>query len=232
MAKSLGKLKRFSLQEYWGEEFGKFSSWLSQEEILEMIGESVGVELVLARQEPLVANLKGGGVVAKTAKTHDNVLIQGQLGSIHDDDVGKLVSSASDIEAIIIIWIASKISPEHRKVLDWLNHISRTDIGFYGIELELWRIDDSAPAPNLSIVCQPNQWARSPNQENNSQEMTGTGEVKLDTQESKKESSSERKGDWSKRPSERLTPSPQQKSSAQVKDDVSIRENFVYTKSF
>ena len=225
MAKSLGKLKRFNLQEYWGDEFGKFSTWLGQEEILEMIGESVGVELGRTGDKEPVLALKGG-IVVRNIKTDDIVLIQGQLGSIHYDDVGKLIAVASDVDATMIIWIASKIPEDHQKALDWLNHISRNDVSFYGAELELWRIDDSAPAPNLSIVCRPNQWLRSLDDEDDTADMADQGNAELDIPQSKQELPSQRKGDWSKKPTQ------QQKSSAQSKDDISIRENFVYTKSF
>jgi hypothetical protein len=56
--------------------------------------------------------------------------------------------------------VGQEITAEIRQSLDWLNMVSRDDVNFYATELELWRIDDSVPAPNFNVVCQPNMWAR------------------------------------------------------------------------
>ncbi len=228
MAKSLGKLKRFNLQEYWGTEFDKFSSWLIQEEILEMIGETIALELAPAKHE-IPGGMIKGGVVAKNMRNNALVLIQGQLGAITQSDFGKLISCAAGVEAAVVVWVASKIPSDHRKALDWLNVVSREHINFYGAELELWRIDDSAPAPNFNLVCQPTQWGRAVNSEQDDGDTTKSIEVEAEHLSPKKEV---RKGDWTKKPSEKFEAVPQDKSSAQSKEDIAVRENFVYTKSF
>jgi hypothetical protein len=40
-------------------------------------------------------------------------------------------------------------------VLDWLNSVTSEAYSFYGLEIELWQIGDSAIAPKFNIVCQP-----------------------------------------------------------------------------
>ena len=233
MAKSLGKLKRFSLQEFWGEDLEKFSSWLIQEEILEMVGEAIDVELAPANVDMSGGVLKGG-VIAKNVKNDACVIIQGQLSGITHSDFGKLITYAAGLDAAIVVWVASKISDEHRKAFDWLNNMSRDDISFYGAELELWRIDDSAPAPNFNLVCQPNQWAR--NLKLGHDEMTPlesdeSVEREVENHKEKKEPVAQRKGDWSKKPSGNLSSSQSEKAPTKPKEGVSVRENFVYTKS-
>ena len=54
-----------------------------------------------------------------------------------------------------------KIQQEHRKGLDYLNDISSEDYSFFGIEMELWRIGQSEPAPKFNIVVSPNEWSKS-----------------------------------------------------------------------
>ena len=45
MAKPVGKLKKINLSEVWGSEIEGFTSWLQQEEILEMLGEALDISL-------------------------------------------------------------------------------------------------------------------------------------------------------------------------------------------
>ena len=58
-----------------------------------------------------------------------------------------------------MIWIVKKFTDEHRAALDWLNSLSETgEIHFFGVEIELWKIENSNPAPKFNIVIQPNGW--------------------------------------------------------------------------
>ena len=49
----------------------------------------------------------------------------------------------------------------HRATLDWLNEITDDSFEFFGLEVELWRIGDSPPAPKFNVVSKPNDWSRS-----------------------------------------------------------------------
>ncbi|MGD1852286.1 MAG: hypothetical protein ACFCBU_17440 [Cyanophyceae cyanobacterium] len=49
---------------------------------------------------------------------------------------------------------------EHRATLDWLNEITDEKFNFFGLEIELWKIGDSAIAPKLNLTCQPNNWSK------------------------------------------------------------------------
>ena len=137
----------------------------------------------------------------------------------------KVMIYAAGLDAKAIICVGQDISPEIRQTFDWLNSVSRDDVNFYGMELELWRIDDSVPAPNFNVVCQPNMWARQLKMgqdegENGTQHSTGSVDSK-----SKKE-------EFPKGVKEKV-PAPQGKAGAgQTKDGVSVRQNFVYTKTF
>ncbi len=226
MAKSLGKLKRFNLQEYWGEEFDRFSSWLIQEETLEMIGGAIDLDLVPAKLNNPEGVLKGG-VVAKNRKNDDIVLIQGELDEITHCDLGELLSSAAWVNSVITVWVASKIPVEQKRGLDWLNDVSRDGISFYGAELELWRIDDSAPAPNFSLVCQPKHCSRNVKLNQGHKEDLEPVDIGCEATKEITESAPQRKGDWTQKLSEEIASS----QSEAYPEGVSVRENFVYTKS-
>lgn len=58
------------------------------------------------------------------------------------------------------MWIAEHVRDPHRAVIDWLNANTPEDMAFFGVEIELLRIDASRPAPRLNVVCKPNNWSR------------------------------------------------------------------------
>ena len=59
-----------------------------------------------------------------------------------------------------MVWIAKSFRDEHREALDLLNRRTGEDTEFFGVEVELWRIDDSRPAVNFNLVATPNEWRR------------------------------------------------------------------------
>jgi len=229
MATSLGKLQRYNLQEFWGEEFGKFSSWLIQEDILEMIGEDIDLKLIPTKQNNSVS-LPQGGVIAKNAKNADIIFIQGQLLDLTHNDFGQLISCAAEMNASSIVWVASNIPIEYRNAINWLNTMSRHDVSFYCAELELWRIDNSAPAANFHVVCQPRHLTGKV--QDGQDFVVERVDAKQEVPLPKNTANPQKKGDWTKTNHGNLPPLPQGKSSTQVKEEVAVRENFVYTKSF
>lgn len=221
MAKPVGKLKKINLNEVWGNEPDGFAGWLQQDEILDMLGEAIEVPLKPAGGEIPLDTLTGG-VLAKDGKRGNYVIVLGALSGINPDTLGRVVIYAAGLDAKAIVCVGQSISPEIRQTFDWLNTVSRDDVNFYGMELELWRIDDSVPAPNFNVVCQPNMWAR---QLKNGQEDGESGSPK-----SKEFSDSKGKKEEFPKDSKEKSSSPSGKASG--KDGVSVRQNFVYTKTF
>jgi hypothetical protein len=58
-----------------------------------------------------------------------------------------------------VVWVARQVSDEYRKVIDWLN--GETSTNFWALEIELWRIGDSAVAPKFNVVREPNELTKS-----------------------------------------------------------------------
>ena len=225
MAKPVGKLKKINLNEVWANEVDGFASWLQQEEILEMLGETFELTLKIAGEEiPLDA--LAGGVLAKDVKRGHYVIVLGHMDEIKPESLGKMIMFAAGLEAKAIICVGQEIKPEIRQSFDWLNMVSRDDVNFYATELELWRIDDSVPAPNFNVVCQPNMWARQ--LKNGQEEPESTSEaVSNEVQDVKL-----KKEDSVKDSKDKVSPPSQGKGNPSTKDGVSVRQNFVYTKTF
>lgn len=86
--------------------------------------------------------------------------------------IGQLLLAGLD--AVTIIWIAQKFTEEHRAALDWLNRITDDTFTFFGIEIELYKIGDSSPAPMFNIVSKPNDWTKQVKRSTTSQPATDT----------------------------------------------------------
>jgi hypothetical protein len=68
---------------------------------------------------------------------------------------------AAGLNAVTIVWVAKRFTDEHRAALDWLNEITNEEINFFGLEVELWKIGDSARAPKFNMASKPNEWTKS-----------------------------------------------------------------------
>jgi hypothetical protein len=224
MAKPVGKLRKINLNEVWANEVDGFASWLQQDEILEMLGEALEVSLKPAGGDIPLDTL-AGAVLAKDAKSGNYVIVLGHLDGLSHESFGKLIMYAAGLEAKAIVCVGQEITAEIRQSLDWLNMVSRDDVNFYATELELWRIDDSVPAPNFKVVCQPNMWARQLKMGQEDSEST-------DEPKTKEFSDSKAKKEDSGKGSKEKAGVPQGKSTPGSKDGVSVRQNFVYTKTF
>ncbi|MEM9840188.1 MAG: DUF4268 domain-containing protein [Pseudomonadota bacterium] len=155
---SLGSLSRVSLRDIWQTEDRHFTPWLAQEENIAILGEALGLELEVEAQERSVGPFRADIL----CKDLDNnwILIENQLERTDHTHLGQLMTYASGLKAVTIVWIAERFTEEHRAALDWLNQITDDSFRFFGLEIELWRIGDSAAAPKFNIVAQPNQWSK------------------------------------------------------------------------
>ena len=156
----LGRLERVGLREIWVHEATAFTPWLARAENLEVLADALDMELELEAQERSVGPFRAD-ILCKEIGTGHWVLIENQLERTDHTHLGQLLTYAAGLEAVTIVWIADKFSEEHRATLDWLNRITNEGFRFFGVEVELWRISTSPPAPKFNVVSKPNNWSRS-----------------------------------------------------------------------
>lgn len=158
--RTLGRLTRVDLSDIWADEASDFTPWLAREENLAVLSETLGMELELEAQEKAVGPFRAD-ILCKDIGSDAWVLIENQLERTDHRHLGQLLTYASGLEAVTIIWIAARFNEEHRSTLDWLNKITDEDFRFFGLEVELWRIGDSPAALKFNVVSKPNDWSRS-----------------------------------------------------------------------
>ena len=156
---SLGRLEHVDLRSYWEREDTDFTPWLAQEENLQLLGETIGMELELEETEANVGPFRAD-ILCRESNSDAYVLIENQLEQTDHTHLGQLMTYSAGLDAVNILWIAQRFTDEHRAALDWLNRITMEDFHFFGIEVELYRIGDSAPAPRFNMVAKPNDWTK------------------------------------------------------------------------
>ena len=156
---TIGKLYQVNLREYWKHEALDFTNWLSKEENLNLLSEEIGIDIVLKETEASVGRFNVD-ILAIENNSDRLIVIENQLEQTDHDHLGKIITYASGFNAEIIIWIVKDIREEHQQAIDWLNEHTDENINFFIVKMELWKIDNSAPAPKFNIISKPNNWAK------------------------------------------------------------------------
>jgi hypothetical protein len=155
----LGVLKRVPLREVWRHEGNDFSKWLAAPENMKLLSETVGIDL-----EPIEREAKIGkywlDILARDAATGRTVVIENQLEASNHDHLGKIITYAAGKNADVVVWIVKEANEEHRQAIEWLNNRTDSSLGFFLLEIEMWSIGDSEPAPKFNVVEAPNVWGK------------------------------------------------------------------------
>lgn len=155
----LSRLTKVQLREAWPHEASDFTSWLAEEENLQLLSDEIGIDISLLETEASVGRYYVD-ILAEEETTGRKIVIENQLEATNHDHLGKLITYASGFDAEIVVWIVKDVREEHKQAVDWLNDHTDDKINIFAIEMELWQIGDSPYAPKFQIQSQPNDWAK------------------------------------------------------------------------
>lgn len=181
----LGKIQTVPVRMIWKHESNEFTPWLFNH--IQELSDAIGIELEVEDVEVPVGPYFAD-ILAKDIGTGKYVVIENQLEKTNHDHLGKCLTYASVLDASTIIWLASEFTDEHKKALDWLNDHTSDELCFYGIKLELLKINDSLPAVNFNIVSQPNDVVKQVTKRKDNSELSETRMTQLKFWELFKES--------------------------------------------
>lgn len=156
---SLGRLESVDLRAAWPDEAKNFTPWLADEENLALLGSVLGLQLEIEAVEKQVGPFSAD-ILAKECTGGRWVLIENQIEMTDHPHLGQILTYAAGLDASIIVWIARSFREQHRAALDYLNRITDEDHLFFGVQVELLKIGESAFAPNFSVVAKPNNWSK------------------------------------------------------------------------
>ena len=159
MSEELSRLEAVDIREVWTDEAQDFTPWLAEEENLDILGETLGIELEFEAQEKDVGDFRAD-ILCRDTLNNSRVLIENQLERTDHSHLGQILTYAAGLEIHTVIWIAKEFREEHRAALDRLNEVTTENFQCFGIEVKVWQIGDSARAPQFDVVSKPNDWNR------------------------------------------------------------------------
>lgn len=159
----LGRIERVDIRSVWPNEEQNFTPWIKEN--IGLIAELIGEDIEDVETETNVGKYSAD-LVGKIVGTNDSIVIENQYGETNHDHLGKLLTYLSGKGAKVGVWIAEKFREEHIATLDYLNENLKQDgPSLFGIKIEVKRIGESQPAPELVIVVKPNEFQREISQE-------------------------------------------------------------------
>ncbi|GAB2698590.1 DUF4268 domain-containing protein [Mucilaginibacter koreensis] len=159
MTIKLGTLKNIDLRSVWGHEALHFTRWLAKDENIGLLADELDIDLENIKPEESAGRYTAD-ILADDAISKRKVIIENQLEATDHKHLGQILTYASAHDAGIIIWIVKDYTEEHKQAIDWLNRHMPEEISFFLVQIELWQIGSSDPAPKFNIISQPNNWAK------------------------------------------------------------------------
>lgn len=119
---------------------------------------AVGIELELIETESSVGSFNVD-IYAQEAGTGRKVIIETQLEDTNHDHLGRVITYAAGKGAEVVVWVVARArrAPSGYRVA---HQHTDSDFGFFLVEIVLWSIGDSLPAPRFNVVEQPNEWTK------------------------------------------------------------------------
>lgn len=159
MLNLLSRITKINPREIWKHEALDFTKWLALEENISVLCEELELNLENIKPE-VAAGRYSVDIVADDIDSKRKVIIENQLETTDHKHLGQLLTYASAHDASIIIWIVRDYTEEHRQAIDWFNRNIAESISFFLIQIEVYKIENSKPAPKFNVICEPNDWGK------------------------------------------------------------------------
>ena len=153
----LGSIQNVDPRTVWPNEAGDFTPWLAEH--ADLLGEALGLEIEIEQREASVGAFSLD-LLGREVGSGRVVIVENQLDRTDHNHLGQLLAYAGGLDARIIVWVSPEVRDEHRDAIHWLNEQTTDAVAFFAVELEVWKIGESLPAPRFNVVAQPSNFQR------------------------------------------------------------------------
>lgn len=157
MATALGSIDNVNPRKVWPNEASDFTPWLAAH--IDLLGEALGLDIEITQTEAAVGAFSLD-ILGKVSGSDRVVIVENQLERTDHVHLGQLLAYAAGLDAKIVVWISPDVRDEHRQAIHWLNEQTTDAVAFFAVNLEVWRIGNSLPAPRFNVVAQPSEFQR------------------------------------------------------------------------
>lgn len=158
MKNNLGVLEIVPLRKIWAKE-PEFSAWLAEPANIKQLGNELGIDMLSEETEAGVGDFSADILAQEDGGTR-KIIIENQYGETDHKHLGQIITYASGRNAEVLIWIVEKARDEHRAAVQWLNENTSSEIGVFLVQICVYRIGNSNPAPKFTVLESPNNWLK------------------------------------------------------------------------
>lgn len=156
-SKNLARLHRVAdPRTVWASEAGDFTPWLAEN--IDALADELGIALTVVSTEVSVGDFRLD--IHAEDEQGRTVVIENQLERTDHGHLGQTLIYAAGLDAGTIVWVAPHFREEYRNALDWLNERTDKNVGFFGVEISLVKIEEGPMAPVFEVVARPNEWSK------------------------------------------------------------------------
>lgn len=157
MATDLGSIENVNPRNVWPNEASNFTPWLAEH--IDLLGDALGLDIEITQTEAAVGAFSLD-ILGRVSGSDRVVIVENQLERTDHVHLGQLLAYAAGLDAKIVVWISPDVRDEHRQAIHWLNEQTTDAVAFFAVNLEVWRIGNSLPAPRFNVVAQPSEFQR------------------------------------------------------------------------
>ena len=157
MTGTLGSIENVDPRSVWPNEAGDFTPWLAEH--ADLLGAALGLDIEIEQREAPVGAFSLD-LLGREAGSDRVVIVENQLERTDHEHLGQLLAYAAGLDAKIVVWISPEVRDGHREAIHWLNEQTTDAVAFFAVELEVWKIGESLPAPRFNVVARPSNFQR------------------------------------------------------------------------
>lgn len=154
----LGTLVPVEPRSLWPDEAGDFTPWIRDN--IERIGTALGIRFDTVTSEEPVGRFNADLWGQEEGTSGRSIVIENQLTDSNHDHLGKLLTYGAGLNADILVWVAPRFRDEHLDALKSLNESSVGRRHYFAVQVEVFRIGDSNPAPFFRVLVSPPNWTQ------------------------------------------------------------------------